>query len=136
MVMKTTPKIAQKRSWLGTAFAFATCAAVCAVPFFLWMIGVGAAGSLFCTPKETLTVAGLSGLAIAGLFAARRRFTSSKCDCGNKTAVSAEMPIACDLTVFSIGERIKHVALAKLLLGKATQVTEHDDGFTFIFEQS
>ena len=134
--MKTTPKIAQKRWWLGTALGFATCAAVCAIPFFLWMIGAGAAGSLFCTPKETFAVAGLSGLAVAGLFAVRRRFISSNCDCGDKTDASAEMPIACDLTVFSISERIKHVALAKSLLSKAMQVTEHDDGFTFIFEQS
>jgi hypothetical protein len=137
MIMKTTPlNIAQKRWWLGTAFAFGTCAAICAVPIFLWMLGTGMAGSLFCTPKETLTVAGLSGLTVAGLFAARRRFTSSKCDCGDKGDESAEMPIACDLTVFSISERIKHVALAKSLLDKAKQVTEHDDGFTFSFEQS
>jgi hypothetical protein len=137
MIMKTNPlNIAQKHWWLGTAFAFGTCAAVCAVPIFLWMIGAGVAGSLFCTPKETLTVAGLSGLAVAGLFLARRRFTSSKCDCEDKSQASAEMPIACDLTVFGISERIKHMALAKSLLGKARQVIEHDDGFTFIFEQS
>src|SRR5919198_1988937 len=139
MVMKTTLlNIAQKRWWLEAAFAFGTCAALCAVPIFLWMLGAGAAGSLFCTPKETLTVAGLSGLAVVGLFAVRRRFTSSRCDCGDKADASAhtEMPIACDLTVFSISERIKHVALAKSLLDKAKQVIEHDDGFTFIFEQS
>ena len=137
--MKTTPlNIAQKRWWLGTVFAFGTCAAVCAVPIFLWMIGAGVTGSLFCTPKETLTVAGLSGLAVAGLLAARRRFTSSKCDCRDKAGASAhrEVPIGCDLTVFNIRERIKHVALAKSLLGKARQLIEHDDGFTFIFEQS
>lgn len=135
--MKTTSlNMAQKRWWLGTAFAFGTCAAVCAVPIFLWMIGAGVAGSLICTP--TLTVAGLTGLAVAGLFAARRRITSSKCDCGDRADASAhrEMPIACDLTVFSISERIKHIALAKSLFGKVRQVIEHDDGFTFIFEQS
>jgi hypothetical protein len=135
---KTAFNFTQKRLWLGPAFAFGICAAVCTAPIFLWIAGAGVAGSLFCTPKEALTFAGLSGLAAAGLFALRRRIASSKCDCRDKADVSAdsETPIACDLTVFSISERIKHVTLAKSLLGKARQVIEHNDGFTFVFEQS
>jgi hypothetical protein len=135
---KTALNITQKRAWLGTAFALATCAAVCAAPIFLWMVGAGLASSLFCTPKEALIVAGLSGLAVAGLFTTGRRINSSDRGCGDTaiTSVDANTPIACDLTVFSISERIKHVALAKSLLGKATQVIEHRDGFTFVFEQS
>jgi hypothetical protein len=130
MINKKTMK---KRWWFGTAFAFGTCGAACAVPIYLSLIGAGTVGSLFCTPKEALTVVGLSGLAAAGLFALRRRGRSSQC--GDKADGSAR-PIACDLTVFSIRERIKHVALAKSLLAKARQVIEHDDGFTFVFEQS
>jgi len=97
------------------------------------MIGAGMAGSSVCTPKEALTVTGLSGLAAAGLFAVRRRMTSSQCR--DKTDASAR-PIACDLTVFSITERLKHVALAKSLLAHARRVIEHEDGFTFVFESS
>ena len=135
---KTVLNITQKRLWLGTAFALGTCAAVCSIPIFLWMVGAGVASSLFCTPKEAVTAAGLSGLAVAGLFAVRRRITSSECGCGDKaiTSVHADTPIACDLTVFSNSERIKHLVLAKSLLGKARQVIEHKDGFTFVFEQS
>ena len=135
---KTALNITQKRLWLGTAFALGTCAAVCSIPIFLWMVGAGVASSLFCTPKEAVIAAGLSGLAVAGLFAVRRRITSSECGCGDKaiTSVHADTPIACDLTVFSNSERIKHLVLAKSLLGKARQVIEHKDGFTFVFEQS
>ena len=135
---KTALNITQKRLWLGTAFALGTCAAVCSIPIFLWMVGAGVASTLFCTPKEAVTAAGLSGLAVAGLFAVRRRITSSECGCGDKaiTSVHADTPIACDLTVFSNSERIKHLVLAKSLLGKARQVIEHKDGFTFVFEQS
>ena len=135
---KTALNITQKRLWLGTAFALGTCAAVCSIPIFLWMVGAGVASSLFCTPKEAVTAAGLSGLAVAGLFAVRRRITSSECDCGDKaiTSMHTDMPIACDLTVFNNSERIKHLALAKSLLREATQVVEHKDGFTFVFQQS
>jgi len=136
---KTALNITQKRLWFDTAFALGTCAAVCAAPILLWMVGAGVvASSLFCTPKEALTAVGLSGLAVAGLFAVRRRITSSECNCGDKaiTSVHADTPIACDLTVFSNSERIKHLVLAKSLLGKARQVIEHKDGFTFGFEQS
>jgi hypothetical protein len=135
---KTALNITQKRVCLGTALGFGTCVAVCSAPIFLWMIGAGVGSSLFCTPKEALTVAGLSGLAAAGLSAVRRRIRSSKCDCGDKaiTSVQIDTHIACDLTVFSNSERIKHIALAKSLFGKASQVIEHKDGFTFVFEQS
>jgi hypothetical protein len=136
---KIALNITQKRLWLGSAFAFGTCAAFCAAPIFLWMVGAGFASSLFCTPKEALTAAGLGGLAVAGLFAVRKRITtSSECDCGHKAITSgdADTAITCDLTVFSLSERIKHMALAKSLLGKARQVIEHEDGFTFVFEQS
>jgi hypothetical protein len=135
---KTALNITQKHRWLGAAFAFGTCVAICSAPIFLWMIGGGVASSLFCMPKEALTVATLSGLAAAGLFALRRRSNSSECDCEDKAIESAhgDTLIACDLTVFSTTERIKHLALAKSLLGKARQVIEHENGFTFAFEQS
>jgi hypothetical protein len=135
---KTALNITQKRVWLGAAFALGTCVAICSAPIFLWMVGAGVASSLFCTPKEALTVATLSGLAAAGLFALRRRSNSSDCGCEDKAikSVHGDIPIACDLTVFSTTERIKHLALAKSLLGKATQVIEHEDGFIFVFEQS
>jgi hypothetical protein len=135
--MRNGSNITQKRLWLGTVFAFGTCAAVCAAPIFLWMVGAGVASSFVCTPKEALMAAGLSGLAVSGLFAVRRRIKSSECDCGDKaiTSIHADTAIACDLTVFSSSERLKHMALAKTLLGKARQVIEHEDGFTFVFEQ-
>ena len=128
----------QKRLWLGTAFVLGTCVAICSAPIFLWMVGAGVASSLFCTPKEALTVAGVSGLAMAGLFIIARRIKLSVCECGDKATKSApgETPIACDLTVFSISERMVHLALTKSLLQQATQVVEHDDGFTFVFEKS
>lgn len=135
---KTASNITQKRLWLGTAFTVGTCLAVCSAPIFLWMVGAGVAGSFLCTPKEALAVGGLSGLAVAGLFIIGRRIKSSTCDCGDKAtkSVHGDTPIACDLTVFSLSERIKHLAFAKSLLGKARQVIEHKDGFTFVFEQS
>jgi hypothetical protein len=135
---KTALNITQKHLWLGTAFALGTCAAACSIPIFLWMVGAGVASSLFCTPREAVTAAGLSGLAVAGLFAVRRRSKSSQCDCGDKanTSVHTNTPIVCDLTVFGNTERIKHLALGKSLFGKARQVIEHHDGFTFVFEQS
>jgi hypothetical protein len=139
MVTKRTAlNITQKRLWLGTAFALGTCVAIGSAPIFLWMVGGGVVISLFCTPKEALTVATLSSLAAAGLFALRRRPNSSDSGCEDKAtkSVRGDPPIACDLTVFSTNERIKHVALAKSLLGKARQVIEHEDSFTFVFEQS
>jgi hypothetical protein len=135
---KTALNIPQKRVWLGAAFALGTCVAICSAPIFLWIVGGGVVSSLFCTPKEALTVAMLSGLAAAGLFALRRLPNTS--DCGREDKAiqlgHGDTPIACDLTVFSNTERIKHLALAKSLLGKARQVIEHEDGFTFVFEQS
>jgi hypothetical protein len=135
---KTALNITQKRVWLGNAFALGTCVAICSASIFLWMAGVGVASSLVCTPKEALTVATLSGLAAAGLFAIRRRTNSSECGREDKaiTSVHGDKAIACDLTVFSNSERIKHMALAKSLLEQARQVIEHKDGFTFVFEQS
>jgi len=128
----------QKRMWLGTAFALGTCVAICSTPIFLWMVGAGVASSLFCSPKEALTVAALSGLAAAGLFAVRRRNNPSECGCEDKgtKSVYGDTPIACDLTVFSLSERMEHLALAKSLLQRARQMIEHDDGFTFVFEKS
>jgi hypothetical protein len=135
---KTASNIIQKRLWLGTAFALGTCVAICSAPIFLWMVGAGVASSLFCTPKEALTVAALSGLAAAGLFAVRRRINSSECGCEDKAipSVHGDKAIACDLTVFSNSERNEHIALAKSLLEQARQIIEHKDGFTFVFEQS
>lgn len=135
---KALLNMTRNRFWLGGTFAVGACVAVCFAPIFLWMVGANVAGSFLCGPKEALAVAGLSGLAVSGLFAVRRRIKPSQCDCGDKAITSdqADEPIACDLTVFSISERIKHVALAKSLLGKARQVVEHEDGFTFVFERS
>ena len=121
--------------WVGTAFAFGTCAVVCAVPLWLWLIGASVGVSFFCTAKEVLTIAGISGLAAAGLFAVRRRMRSSQYDSRDKADATAQA-IACDLTVFTITERIKHVALAKSLLGQARQVIENENGFTFVFDES
>ena len=128
----------QKRLWLGTAFALGTCVAICWAPIFLWMVGAGVASSLFCTPKEALTVAALSGLAAASLVAVRGRINSSECGCEDKAtkSVHGDTPIACDLTVFSISERMEHLALAKSLLQQVNEVVEHNDGFTFVFEKS
>ena len=138
MVQKTALNITQKRVWLGTTFALGTCVAICFAPIFLWVAGAGVASSLFCTPREALTAAGISGLAIAGLFIIGRRIKLSMYECGDKATKSAagETPIACDLTVFSISERMEHLALAKSLLEQARQIIEHKDGFTFVFEQS
>jgi hypothetical protein len=135
---KTASNIIQKRLWLGTAFALGTCVAICSAAIFLWMVGAGGASSLFCAPKEALTVAALSGLAVAGLFALRRRVNSSKCGCEDKaiTSVHGDKAIVCDLTVFSHSERTEHIAIAKSLFQQARQVIEHKDGFTFVFEQS
>jgi hypothetical protein len=135
---KTASNITQKRLWLGTAFAVGTCVAVCSAPIFLWMVGAGVASSLFCTPKEALTIAGVSGLVVAGLFIIGRRIKSSTCECGGKAtkSVHGDTPIACDLTVFSISERMEHLALAKSLLQQVSEVVEHNDGFTFVFEKS
>ena len=123
---------------LGAAFALGSCVAICSAPIFLWIVGGGVVISLFCTPKEALAVAALCGLAAAGLLALRRRPNSSDCGCEDKAIQPGHgnTQIACDLTVFSNTERIKHLALAKSLLGKARQVIEHEDGFTFVFEQS
>jgi hypothetical protein len=138
MIMKRAlSNITRNRFWLGGTLAAAACVAVCSAPIFLWMVGAGV-DSFWCTPKEALAVGGLSGLAVAGLFVIYRRIKSSMCDCGDNaiTSVHADTPIACDLTVFSYSERIKHLVLAKSLLGKARQVIEHKDGFTFVFQQS
>jgi len=51
-------------------------------------------------------------------------------------SVHGDTPIACDLTVFSLSERMEHLALAKSLFQRARQIMEHDDGFTFVFEKS
>jgi hypothetical protein len=135
---RTASNIIQKHLWLGTAFSLGTCVAICSAPIFLWMVGLGVASSLFCTPKEALIVAALTGLAAAGPFAARRRVTSSECSCEEKgiTSVPGDKPIACDITVFSNSERTQYIAVAKSLFEHARQIIEHEDGFTFVFEQS
>jgi hypothetical protein len=127
---KTALNITQKRMWLGAAFALGSCVVICSAPIFLWIVGGGVVTSLFCTPKEALTVAALCGLAAAGLLALRRLPNTSDGGCEDKAIQPGRgnTPIACDLTVFSNTERIKHLALAKSLLGKARQVIEHEDG--------
>ena len=102
------------------------------------MVGAGVASSLFCTPREALTVAGVSGLVVVGLFIIGRRIKSSTCECGDKASksVHGDTPIACDLTVFSISERMEHLALAKSLLQQVSELVEHNDGFTFVFDKS
>jgi hypothetical protein len=100
------------------------------------MVGTGVASSLMCTPKEALTVAGTSGLAVAGIFLIGRRIKSLRCVCGNTATKSGNAPIACDLTVFSLSERLKHIVLAKSLVQRTKQIIEHHDGFTLVFEQS
>jgi hypothetical protein len=137
MVTKKT-NIIKERIWLGPAFAFAICVAVCSLSIFLGIVGAGEVTSLFCTPREALTMAGISGLVVTSLFMIGRRIKSSKCECEDKVSKpnDEDTPIACDLTVFSISERIKHLALAKSLLQQVREVVEHDDGFTFVFEKS
>ena len=128
----------QKRLWLGTAFVLGTCVAICSAPIFLCMVGASVTSSLFCTPKEALTVAGVSSLAMAGLFIIARRIKLSMCGCEDKAtkSVHGDTPIACDLTVFSISERMEHLALAKSLLQQVSELVEHNDGFTFVFDKS
>jgi hypothetical protein len=112
--------------------------AVCSIPIFLGVVGVGAANWFICTPKEALVAAGLSGLVAASVFAIRQRFTSSRCACPNERIASSRgsKPIACDLTVFAQSERVEHMALARSLWGQAKEIIDLKDGFTFVFQES
>lgn len=137
--MKSKPlNIGRNHFWLGGALAAGACVAVCSAPIFLWMVGAGMASSLLCTPREALTVAGISGLAVAALFAIHRWFTAPDCSCADRAVALADgdQPIACDLTVFDSGERSEHIALAKELLAQARRIIEHTNGFTFVFDKS
>ncbi len=135
---KTSFASAKERLFLGSALAVGTCVAVCSAPILFWMLGAGVASSFICTPKEALTVMGLSGLMAAGLFAAHQRFGSAKCVRATDTSVpaSGKTPIGCDPTVFDQCERIAHMALARSLWKQAKDIIENQDGFTFIFERS
>jgi hypothetical protein len=126
----------RRRLWLGSALAVGGCVAVCSIPIFLGVIGVGMASSLMCTPEEALVAAGLCGVIAASLFAVRQRFSPSRCRCSSKTSASVgrDAPIACDLSVFGQSERVEHMALARSLWKQAKQIIEHKDGFTFVFE--
>lgn len=128
----------RRRLWMVSAFAVGACVAVCSIPIFLGIIGVGVASSLICTPKEALVAAGLCGLIAASLFAVRQRFSPSRCVCSSETSTSAggQAPVACDLSVFGQSERVEHMALARSLWKQAKQIIEHKDGFTFVFEQT
>jgi hypothetical protein len=44
-----------------------------------------------------------------------------------------EIPIACDLTVFTAAERAAHLARTAALFAAVRAVTEEADGFTFAF---
>jgi len=46
---------------------------------------------------------------------------------------SNQPPIACDLTVFSLGERERHLALSQELFAACGKMRELSDGFTFLF---
>lgn len=128
----------KERLFLGSALAVGACVAACSAPILFWMLGAGLASSFICTPREALTVMGLSGLVAAGLFAIHQRFRSAKCVCANAASAPAGggMPIACDLSVFGQSERTEHLALARSLWEQARETIEDKDGFTFVFERS
>jgi len=46
---------------------------------------------------------------------------------------SNQPPIACDLTVFSLGERERYLALSQELFAACGKMRELSDGFTFLF---
>src|SRR5438128_11009843 len=46
---------------------------------------------------------------------------------------SNQPPIACDLTVFSLGERERHLALSQELFAACVKMRELSDGFAFLF---
>src|SRR2546422_11753538 len=50
-----------------------------------------------------------------------------------KNANSNQPPIACDLTVFSLGEREHYSALSQELLAACGKMRELPDGFAFLF---
>ena len=46
---------------------------------------------------------------------------------------SIQQPIVCDLTVFSLGERQRYLALSQELFAACGKMRELSDGFTFLF---
>lgn len=131
--------ILSRRAWLLISGAAGACVFVCAAPILLWVAGSGVAGSLICTPQEALAVAGVSGLLVAGVFALHRRAVpSTGCDCAYvpTTSGSADVPLACDLTVFSSNERREHKKLGDLLFAEVKRIVENTDGFTLVFDQN
>lgn len=130
-------KSTSRRGWLLTSGAAGACVFVCAVPILLWAAGSGVAASLICTPQEALAVAGVSGLLVAGAFAlCRPAVPSTNCDCAHvlTTSNGTDVPIACNLTVFTTSERAEHRKLGDSLFAEVRRIVEHSDGFTFLFE--
>jgi hypothetical protein len=125
------------RAWLVISGVAGTCAFVCAAPILVWVAGSGVASSLICTPQEALAIAAVSGLLVAGVFALRRPVApSTSCNCADvpTTLDGPNMPIACDLTVFTARERAEHEKLGDSLFAEVKRVVEHGNGFTLVFE--
>lgn len=130
-------KIISRRAWLLIGGVAGACVFICAAPILLWVAGSGVAASLICTPQEALAVAGASGLLIAGVFTlGRPAVPSTNCDCAHVPATSdgTDVPIACDLTVFTTKERAEHRTLGDSLFAEVKRVVEHRDGFTLVFD--
>ncbi|MGH8609479.1 MAG: hypothetical protein ACREX9_19340 [Gammaproteobacteria bacterium] len=130
-------KSISRRAWLLTSGAAGACVFICATPILLWVAGSGVAASLICTPQEALAVAAASGLLVAGVFALGRAVPSTNCDCAHvpSTSNATDVPIACDLTVFTTSERAEHRTLGDALFANVKRIVDHSDGFTFLFER-
>lgn len=46
-------------------------------------------------------------------------------------APTDDLPLACDLTVFTSAQRARHDALSRIVLGRRQAVRELDDGYAF-----
>jgi hypothetical protein len=119
---------------LGASIGLGACAVICLAPVVLALVGVSAATAVVCNVSEAVPfvlTGGAAGAGAVGLF--RRRVAAKDCGCAAAGTVEGEsdVPIACDLSVFTVAERREHFERSRRVFSCVERLSEEADGFTF-----
>jgi hypothetical protein len=128
------------RAALGAGFGLGICAIVCAASVLLTTLGVGVASALVCNLYEAAGFIAVAGAAATGaVFLSRKRTRAADkaCACaaaGRVGSGESDVPIACDLGVFTADERNAHLERGLQIFSAIWEFREEADGFVFAFE--
>jgi hypothetical protein len=128
------------RAALGAAFGLGICAIVCAGSVVLATLGVGVAIALVCNLYEAAAFIAVAGAAAPGavfLYRKRTRAADEARACAAAARLGSgesDVPIACDLGVFTAEERNAHLERGWHVFSAIWELREEADGFVFAFE--